>query len=67
MTKLHIVSFDVPFPPNYGGVIDVFYKIKALHKLGVKIILHTFDYGRGKPTELNNYCEEIFTINVVLF
>ena len=60
MTKLHIVSFDVPFPPNYGGVIDVFYKIKALHKLGVKITLHTFDYGRGKPTELNNYCENIF-------
>jgi hypothetical protein len=60
MTKLHIISFDVPFPPNYGGVIDVFYKIKALHKLGVKIILHTFDYGRGKPTELNNYCDDIF-------
>ena len=60
MTKIHIISFDVPFPPNYGGVIDVFYKIKALHKLGVKIILHSFDYGRGKPTELNNYCENIY-------
>ena len=58
--KLHIVSFDVPFPPNYGGVIDVFYKIKALHKLGMKIYLHTFNYGRGKPKELEKYCESIF-------
>jgi len=58
--KLHVVSFDVPYPPNYGGVIDVFYKIKALHKLGVKIILHTYSYGRGKPKELNKYCESVF-------
>ena len=35
--KLHIVSFDVPFPPNYGGVIDVFYKLIELKKLGVEI------------------------------
>ena len=28
--EVHIVSFDVPYPPNYGGVIDVFYKIKTL-------------------------------------
>ena len=46
--ELHIVSFDVPFPPNYGGAVDVFYKIRALHKLGVKIHLHCFEYVRGK-------------------
>lgn len=40
--KLHIVTFDNPFPPNYGGVIDVFYKINALHQLGVEIYLHCF-------------------------
>ncbi len=57
--KLHIVSFDVPYPPNYGGVIDVFYKIKALHNLGTKIILHTYDYGRGKQKQLNKYCEKV--------
>jgi len=58
--NLHIVSFDVPFPPNYGGVIDVFYKIKALHKLGVKITLHTFNYRREKSSELNRYCESVY-------
>ncbi|MCF6350022.1 MAG: glycosyltransferase [Flavobacteriaceae bacterium] len=57
--KLHIVSFDVPFPANYGGVIDVFYKIKALHKLGVKIHLHTYEYGRGKAVELEEFCYKI--------
>ncbi|MDQ6757255.1 MAG: glycosyltransferase [Bacteroidota bacterium] len=56
---LHIVCFDVPFPPDYGGVTDVFYKIKALHQLGIKIHLHCFEYGRGKQIELNKYCEKV--------
>jgi hypothetical protein len=57
--KLHIVSFDVPFPANYGGVIDVFYKIKALHALGVEITLHCFHYGRSKSSELEKYCRKV--------
>lgn len=56
---LHIISFNVPFPANYGGAVDVFYKLVALHKLGVKIHLHCFDYGRGKQEELNKYCESV--------
>lgn len=58
--KLHIVSFDVPWPANYGGVIDVFYKIKALHAAGVKIVLHCFLYGKGEQApELDIYCEKV--------
>jgi hypothetical protein len=53
---LHIVSFDVPFPANYGGVIDVFYKAKALAEKGVKVHLHCFQYGRKPSTIL----EELF-------
>jgi len=60
INKLHIVSFDVPFPTNYGGVIDVFYKLKALHEQGVEIYLHVFEYGRGEQKELLNYCKEVF-------
>ena len=56
---LHIISFDVPFPANYGGVIDVFYKIKSLHKHGIKIHLHCFEYGRKKAEELNKYCYKV--------
>ena len=58
---LHIISFDIPFPPNYGGVIDVYYKIRTLHKLGVKIHLHCFEYpGRDRSPQLNSFCEEVF-------
>lgn len=57
---MHIVSFDNPYPPNYGGVIDVLYKIKALHKIGVKVILHAFVYGREICPELNAYCEAVY-------
>jgi len=56
---LHIVSFDVPYPANYGGVIDIFYKIKALNALGVQVHLHTFEYGRGKRDELNKICKSV--------
>ncbi len=56
---LHIVCFDVPYPPDYGGVSDIFYKIKALYNLGIKIHLHCFEYGRGTPFELNKYCAEV--------
>lgn len=57
---LHIVSFNIPFPANYGGVIDVFYKLKALKNLGVKITLHCFEYGRNHAEELNKFCENVF-------
>jgi hypothetical protein len=57
--SLHVISFDVPYPANYGGVIDVFYKLKQLHKSGVRIILHCFEYGRGQQEELNKYCAEV--------
>ena len=57
---IHIISFDVPYPPNYGGVVDVYFKIKALHEAGAKIILHCFEYGRGKQEKLNHICEEVF-------
>lgn len=57
---LHVVCFDVPFPPDYGGVIDIYYKLKALHEEGVKITLHCFEYGRGKKTELEKYCGKVF-------
>lgn len=53
------MSFDVPFPPDYGGVIDVYYKLKALSKLGLKIHLHCFDYGRGRQEDLEGLCHEI--------
>lgn len=56
---LHIISFSIPYPPNYGGIIDVFYKLKWLHKIDVKIHLHCFEYDRQAADELNDYCESV--------
>lgn len=56
---LHIVTLDVPLPADYGGAVEMFYKIKALHRQGVKIYLHCFTKGRPPQTELNNYCESV--------
>jgi hypothetical protein len=56
---LHIVCLDVPYPVDYGGVFDLYYKIRTLHELGIKIHLHCFEYGRGEQTELSYYCEEV--------
>ena len=57
---LHIVAFDVPFPANYGGVIDIYYKIKAIYEEGIDIKLHVYNYGRKlSKSELSNYCSEI--------
>ncbi len=58
---LHIVSFDIPYPANYGGVILIFNQIKALHEQGVKVILHCFQYGERTPQpELEKYCHEVY-------
>lgn len=58
--SIQIVAFAVPWPPNYGGAIDIFYKIKALHELGVKIHLHAFAYDGHVPSdELESYCTSV--------
>ncbi len=58
---LHIISFDIPYPANYGGVIDVFYKLKALKENGIKVTLHCFQYGnRAASNELKNLCKKVY-------
>ncbi|MBI9065069.1 MAG: hypothetical protein JEZ14_23995 [Marinilabiliaceae bacterium] len=56
---LHIVSLTIPWPPNYGGAIDIFYKIKALYQLGINIHLHCFQYDRESANELEQYCTSV--------
>ncbi len=53
---------DVPWPADYGGVIDMMNRIRAFNRLGVKIHLHYFSYNeRGTPQELKAFCE---TVNI---
>ena len=61
LTKnINIVAFDVPYPADYGGVIDIYHKLIWLHKLGVKITLHCFQYGRKEAKELENICAKVY-------
>ena len=56
---IHIISLDVPYPADYGGAIDIYHRIVALHQLGFKIHLHCFEYGRGEQPHLNQFVEEV--------
>jgi len=56
---LHIISLNIPYPVDYGGVFDLFYKLPALKQLGIKIHLHCFKYGRDEQPILNDYCESV--------
>lgn len=57
---LHIVSLDVPIPADYGGVIDIYYRAKAIKELGVKIILHCFEYGRSIHQDFSEIADEVY-------
>ncbi len=51
----------MPYPPIKGGVIDVFYKIKALSEHNVDVILHCFVYDNSLPAKvLETYCKQIY-------
>jgi hypothetical protein len=59
-TSLNVITFDVPYPANYGGVIDVYYKLVWFKKHGVKVHLHCFTYGRSAAPELEALCEKVY-------
>ena len=56
---LHIICLNVPYPVDYGGLFDLFYKLPALQQQGVKIHLHCFKYGRNEQPILNQFCESV--------
>ncbi|MCS7074281.1 MAG: glycosyltransferase family 4 protein [Bacteroidia bacterium] len=60
--QLHIVSLDNPYPPNYGGAIELWGKLEPLWNAGVEIHLHSFH----KPDrafvsdKLRSFCQRIY-------
>lgn len=58
--SIHIVSFDVPFPPDYGGVLDVYLRAKALKELGYSVILHCYEYGRGRTHDFSEIADQVY-------
>lgn len=59
MAVMHIVSFNIPFPPDQGGLIDVYAKVKSLKEAGVDIIFHAFTYNRYSADALKELCKEV--------
>ncbi len=57
---IQLVAINIPYPPDYGGVIDIFYKIKALSECGVSVYLHCFEYDRPQAAELEKYCTNVY-------
>jgi hypothetical protein len=41
-------------------MFDLFYKLVALHQLGIDITLHCFEYGKGEQEELKKYCSKVY-------
>ena len=50
---------DVPWPADFGGVTDLYYKIKWLHAAGIHIHLHCFVNKRPPQPYLEKYCESV--------
>ena len=54
VNHLHVIAFDMPFPPNYGGSTDMYFKLVELQKFGINVTLHVFLYdGKTAAPELN--------------
>lgn len=60
-STIHVISFQVPYPPIYGGLIDVYYKLKVLHENGWKVVLHTYRYANAcEETALLDVADEVY-------
>lgn len=51
--SIHFVSFQWPSPPDYGGVIDVYHKIRALREEGWNVTLHSYAYRDRKNPDIS--------------
>ncbi|MDE5986503.1 MAG: glycosyltransferase family 4 protein [Prevotella sp.] len=56
---LHVICLDQPYPPTYGGAVDMYYKLKALHAAGIRLILHIFLYHGKEEETLRDIAAEI--------
>jgi len=56
---LNVVTLNIPYPPDYGGMIDSFYRIKWIKAEGVSIHLHCFEYDRSRSEEIESHCTTV--------
>lgn len=63
--NITLISHAIPYPPIHGGRIDIWRRIKALAKFGVKIQLIYWSHDYPKPSELaeiEKYTQELRVI-----
>lgn len=58
-SNLNIITLNVPWPPDYGGMIDTYHRLRCLSEAGIKIHLHCFTYGRPVSQELETMCASV--------
>ncbi len=58
---LQIVSFDNPYPPIYGGIVEVYHKLKAIHDLGIEVHFHCF------TNQIPHHFSELSTITEKIY
>jgi hypothetical protein len=57
---LHVITFDIPYPPNYGALVDIYYKLRSFKKQGIKLILHCYYDEKKDISRLKDLCSEIY-------
>ena len=61
INHIHVIAFDLPWPPNYGGSTDMYFKLDSLRKLGIRITLHVFLYdGKCESEDLKSAVDELY-------
>lgn len=55
-----MICLSIPWPPDYGGAIDMWYKIKAFRQADISVILHCYEYDRPQSPVLEEYCEKVY-------
>jgi hypothetical protein len=60
--RLTLLCHDIPYPPNHGGRVDMWTRLKALHSEGVQIQVICWtsqETTDNQITTLKNYCNEL--------
>ncbi len=57
--RLHLVADEVPWPPDYGAAMDMYYRMQALKDAGVKLHFHCFHEQREPTRALDDLCEAV--------
>jgi hypothetical protein len=56
---IHIVSLVLPWPTNYSGAVDIFYRIQALHQQGAQVHLHCLCEPVPIPPQIAEICASV--------